>query len=325
MAKAMRVRAGDAGSFAMMAEDRTQTGGSHGTAAARTFEDDEERIGSDGLRSLVTQVTTKAGPGLWSQRKDPIFVSLPVDPDLILVELDVLESEADDLTRAQSAEQHQRGDGEISPGSERSEERGEFFTVERNDESARHLDPEMGAAAVKVLGVTETDGPVERGSGLLTHAASSWQRVSGVELVEPPQDEQPQVDRAWSGASLVFVDEADELEEMSLGQLVESQSMLAHPMPSAPECKRVGSNSGACEASQRAGIEKGVDRLDLRAIAVNQPVGGRVCSLGVKDDQEARLLIVHIISLKISRIGCNVLFEERGARESLVPPGGVGG
>ena len=60
MAKAMRISASDAGSFAVIAKEGAQTRRPHRTAAQRAFEDNEEHIVVCVVGSFVAQVAREA-------------------------------------------------------------------------------------------------------------------------------------------------------------------------------------------------------------------------------------------------------------------------
>jgi hypothetical protein len=195
----------------MMAKDGAQTRGPHRTAAEGAFEDHEEDIVGCVEGSFVAQVARDAGADLRSHGEDAIFASLAAHANLILVELEVTQGEAEDFTGAQATEQHKGSDREVSPCLETREETGEFFAVERFDEAAGYLDVEMRAVLANALGVDEPPGTAKGRSGLVTHAASTWHGVPGVELIQASHGQQPQVNGSWSGrARPVLVEKADE-------------------------------------------------------------------------------------------------------------------
>jgi hypothetical protein len=96
----------------------------------------------------------------------------------------------------------------------------------------------------ETLSVAEPNRVPERRRGLLTQTKSARQGVAGVELVQPPQDKHPEVDRSRSSGLPLFMEESNEVKEVSLGQLLKSQPLLLEPTASAPEREGVGSKGG---------------------------------------------------------------------------------
>ena len=100
---------------------------------------------------------------------------------------------------------------------------------------------------------------------------------------------------------------ADELQEMSLGELVQGDALASHPDPGAPQGEGVGPKRGVREASKRGGIEERAYRFNFSAFAVEESVRRRVSSIAAEDDEEVTGIwegaTVHSNSLKISRIG----------------------
>jgi hypothetical protein len=257
----------------MMAKDRAQARRTHRTAAQRAFEDHEKHIVGCVVGSFVAEVAREAGADLRSQREDAVFASLAADSNLVLVELDVTQSETEDLAGAQTTEQHEGSDREVSPCLEASEETGEFFSVERLDETARYFDVEMRTTLARAVGVEEPTWTGEGRDGRVTDAASTWQGVPGVELIQASQGQQPEVNGSWSGrARPLLVEIADELQEMNLGELVQGDALASHPDPGGPQGEGVGPKRGVREASKRGGIEERACRFNLSAVAVEESV-----------------------------------------------------
>jgi hypothetical protein len=326
--KSMGVSANHAWSFAMMAKDGAQTRGTHRTSAQRAFEDHEEDIVGWVVGSFVAQVAREAWADLRSQGEDPIFVSLAADSNLVLVELDVAQVEAENFSWTQATEQHEGSDREISPCFETCEETSEFFAVERFDKAARYLDVEKRTVLARALGVAERTWTAKRRSGFVTHAASTWQGVPGVEFIHASQGQQPQIDGSWSGrTSALLMEIANKLQEMSLGELVQAQTLASHPGPGCLQGEGVGPKRGVWEASQGAGIEEGAYRFNLSAVALEESVGRRVFSIAAKDDQEVAGIwegaTVQSNSLKISRIGRISGCEDRLGEEAIAGGEGI--
>ena len=111
------------------------------------------------------------------------------------------------------------------------------------------------------------------------------------------------------------VDEADEFQEMSLGELFQAEVYRSHPIPGASECKGIGSKGGVGETSKGAGVEKRVDRFNLSPFGVNQSVGRRTSSIRVEDDEKVTgvgvVAVVHRNCFISSRSGCSPGSEDR--------------
>ena len=119
----------------------------------------------------------------------------------------------------------------------------------------------------------------------------------------------------------MLVEITDELQEMSLGELVQGDALASHPDPGASQGEGVGPKRGVREASKRGGIEEGAYGFNLSPFAVEESVGGRISSIAVEDDQEVAGVwegaTVHSKSFKISRIGRSSGCEDRLGEEAI--------
>ena len=119
----------------------------------------------------------------------------------------------------------------------------------------------------------------------------------------------------------MLVEITDELQEMSLGELVQAQALASHPDPGAPQGEGVGPKCGVREASKGSGIEEGAYGFNLSAVAVEESVGRRVSSIAAEDNQGVAGMwedaTVHSNSFKISRIGRSSGCEDRLGGEAI--------
>jgi hypothetical protein len=186
----------------------------------------------------------------------------------------------------------------------------------------------MRTALGKVVRVAEARWTAEGRDGLVTHTASTWQGVPGVEFVQASQGQQPQVNGSWSErASPLLVKITDEFQEMSLVELVQAQALASHPDPGCLQGEGVGPKRGVREASKRGGIEESACRSNLSPFVVQESVGGRVSSIAAEDDQEVARVwecpTVHSNSFKISRIGRSSGCEERLGADAIAGDEGI--
>src|SRR6516164_9057100 len=117
----------------MMAEQGTKPRCSQGLATLAAFERDEQG-GRVGQRTFQAQIMSQDFEDLRGQRQEAFLVSFAVDAHLSVGELQVLQFQGQDLTRAQAVEEHQPDQCEIAVGAEALPELGDFFGGERHDD-----------------------------------------------------------------------------------------------------------------------------------------------------------------------------------------------
>ena len=117
----------------MMAEQGTKPRCSQGLATLSAFERDEQG-GRVGQRTFQAQIMSQDFEDLRGQRQEAFLVSFAVDAHLSVGELQVLQVQGQDLTRAQAVEEHQPDQCEIAVGAEALPELGDFFGGERHDD-----------------------------------------------------------------------------------------------------------------------------------------------------------------------------------------------
>ena len=124
----------DATPHAMMAEERAKPGCTHRLAALPAFQADEQS-GRVGERTFQAQIVSENFEEIRRQRHDALLVPFAVDAQLAVGELQVFQLNHQDLTRAQTIEEHQAYESQIAIGAEASPELADFFGRERHDDS----------------------------------------------------------------------------------------------------------------------------------------------------------------------------------------------
>jgi len=219
MAEAVSVGRGEQGELAAMAKEGAQASGSQGAAAAGSLQHEEQagRVGASG--ALDGDVLAKGATESFWQGNDALTAAFAADADLVVVETHVAHFEADDFASAQTAEQHEIDDGEISVASDPAEERFYLVWCEWLDEGAGLLDPQLQRRA-----------PVERVKSEITVTSGTlvvraWKAdvfatevTSAMESIEQADGAQAAVDGAWGGITLALG--SDEQNEIGSGELV---------------------------------------------------------------------------------------------------------
>jgi len=96
-----------------MAEQRTQSGGGHGAAALGTFEGDEQS-GRVGERPLDPQIVLEGLDGFAGQGQKTFLVAFAEYQDLRFGKSQVFQPQIEDFAGAESIEQHQGHQGEVT-------------------------------------------------------------------------------------------------------------------------------------------------------------------------------------------------------------------
>src|SRR6185503_15182769 len=197
VSKAMGVGLTDPGADSVVAEKPAQSRGRHGAAPSRSLEVQEDGVVTAG-GALAVEIGRERLAHVGSEGEDPVPVPLPRDPDLLPEEVEVLESEDEDLAGAQATEEHQCGDGEIAGSAKALEESHQLLANQGHDQAAGDLDAKGGTAHTACGSCADPRRLDEEGNRLRWHLCSPRQVPSGLEAVETAEDAQAKVDRAGS-------------------------------------------------------------------------------------------------------------------------------
>ena len=126
MAEPMRIGVRNLAAHAMMAEQRAESGGSHGPATPAAFQGNEQE-GRIGERPFQAQIFFDDFDDFRRQRQNAFLVSFAENPHLRRGQLEILELKGQYFAGTQTIEQHQTNKGEIAEGAKAAPELGDFL------------------------------------------------------------------------------------------------------------------------------------------------------------------------------------------------------